>query len=244
MNLVIDIGNTRTKTAAFKNGSVVAHLIETDLQQNHFFSFIQNNGPFKACIISATVPVPEWLTEELKHAGISPLILQASTPLPFKNTYQSKESLGYDRIAAIAGAFYLYPRQNVLVIDAGTALTYDLKSRNEEYLGGNIAPGLTMRFRALHEFTSKLPHLQPGVTTEILGRSTDDAIRNGVQQGIAWEMEHYIDVLSNKYDELVVILTGGDAHFFENMLKKPIFVVSDLTLIGLNIILHYNAQNK
>jgi type III pantothenate kinase len=244
MNLIIDIGNTRTKMATFRDNSMVAQLSDENSQYDRLIPFIQENCPCTACIISAVAPMPRWLTDELKQIEMNPLLLESTTLLPFKNSYQSKETLGYDRIAAVAGACALYPSKNVLIIDAGTALTFDLKTEREEYVGGNISPGLTMRFRSLHEYTSRLPYLEPGETMAPLGNTTAEAIRNGVQLGIAWETEQYIEWLSNKYNGLIVLLTGGDSQFFENLLKKTIFVVSNLTLIGLNYILQHNAKDK
>jgi type III pantothenate kinase len=244
MNLVIDIGNTRTKMASFTGHELSDQIAGQNSNRDNFLSYLESKGNDINCIISAVTVIPGWLTRQLKKNGINPLILDSSLPLPFKNKYQSRKSLGNDRIAAIAGACYLYPGRNVLIIDAGTALTFDVKTEKEEYLGGNISPGITMRFHALHDYTSKLPLLQGREITEIIGQNTMQAIQNGVQNGILFEVKSYIKLLSNKYTGLVVLLTGGDAHFFENKLKKTIFVVSNLTLIGLNIILQHNAKNN
>lgn len=242
MNLIIDIGNTRIKMAKFINNEMADQITAENNKEHAITTYINAKTQYKRCIISSVSEIPGWLLKHLHKSGLNPLFLNSSTPLPFKNNYQSKESLGNDRIADIAGAYHLYPKHNVLIIDAGTAITYDIKTANEEYPGGNISPGLTMRFKALHDYTSKLPLLQCETTTEYLGHNTKEAILNGVQNGLVLEIEGLIEKMCNKYPELIVILTGGDAPFFENRLKKTIFVVSNLTLIGLNIILQHNAE--
>jgi len=189
MNLVIDIGNTRTKMALFTGRELSFQTAEPTNEKKKLLSFPEQKVEFTKCIISSVSHIPKWLLRKIKKSGINPLILDHKTRLPFRNSYHSKESLGYDRIAAIAGACQLFPGKNVLVIDAGTAITYDLKTDHEEYLGGTISPGLSMRFRALHEYTSRLPLIEPETHAGILGLNTGEAIIYGVQNGFAFEME-------------------------------------------------------
>ena len=242
MNLVIDIGNTRIRAGIFDGAELVLNLTD-DKKGSQIIDFLKT-GTIKIgrCIVSSVSEMPKKLKSLERYLERKPLILHDELPLPFTNRYSGKKTLGKDRIAAVAGACSLYPGKNVLVIDAGTAITFDFKTEKEEYLGGNISPGLTMRFKALNNYTARLPLV--GISDEygLLGDSTMTAIRNGVQNGMIYEINAYIETFHNKYDKLVVVLTGGDADFFENKLKKPIFVVSNLTLIGLNIILQYNAE--
>ncbi len=153
--------------------------------------------------------------------------------------------MGYDRIAAVTGAHTIYPNNNVLVIDAGTALTYDLVTAEGEYLGGNISPGMNMRFKALNKFTNRLPLLSINdEEIDLLGTSTEKAIKSGVVNGVLMEIEGFISSVSQKFTDLKVVITGGDAFSFEKRLKSSIFVISHLNLIGLNRILDYNAWKK
>jgi len=170
--------------------------------------------------------------------------LSHTTPLPFKNLYHNPEWLGKDRIAAAAGAYAAYPDTHVLIIDMGTAITLDILTSKGEYIGGNISPGLMMRFRALHAFTSHLPMLEKDEFSADPGTDTRSAIVSGVQKGILYEIKGYIEHFSLLYPDLKAILTGGDADFFADKLKKPIFVVPNLVLSGLNFILDYNAQQN
>ena len=239
MNLVIDIGNTRIKAAVFEKSK----LIDSLSSEKNVSGFIEKyDGKIQQYLVSSVAEMPKNLKNQLKLLKAKPFELNPETPLPFKNNYSTKNTLGKDRIAAIAGACALYPSKNVLIIDAGTALTFDLKTAREEYLGGNISPGLAMRFRALHDYTTHLPLYSTSDTYSIIGENTENAIQNGVQNSVIFEVNGYLETLRNKFDKLVVILTGGDVHFFDNKLKNPIFVISNLTLIGLNIILEYNAE--
>ena len=149
--------------------------------------------------------------------------------------------MGKDRLAAVAGAIGLYPNTNLLVIDAGTAITYELINSKHEFLGGNISPGMTIRYKALNEFTSKLPLLSASDETPLIGQSTKEAIQAGVQNGVLFEIQGLINELSSQYPSIKTIITGGDAEFFARKLKNPIFVHPNLVLIGLNRILEYNA---
>ena len=135
-------------------------------------------------------------------------------------------------------------RYPVLIIDLGTAITFDLVTENSEFIGGNISPGMQLRFKALGHFTEDLPLVSPSGNIPLLGQSTKEAIQTGVQRGVIYEIDAYINTLINKYYGLRTILTGGDASFFVKNLKNTIFVVPDLVLDGLNIILEYQKHKN
>ena len=168
--------------------------------------------------------------------------LDQSTSIPLVNKYRTPETLGYDRIAAAVGAYTICPHTNVLVIDAGTAITYDIVNSEGEFMGGNISPGLEIRFKALNKYTTRLPHLErPEEKPPLVGSSTKEAIEAGVVNGILFEMDGFIGTIGQDHPQLKVVLTGGDAKYFEGKLKSSIFVDLNLNLIGLNRILEHNA---
>ena len=146
-----------------------------------------------------------------------------------------------DRIAGVCGAQQKFPGEPCLVIDAGTCITYDFLDRQGNFLGGGISPGLMMRFQAVHTFTSKLPLVNPVEKVNLIGDSTERCIQSGVINGLAEELNGIIRRYQGEFDGLRVILCGGDARFFENILKGPIFAVPELVLSGLNSILNYNG---
>jgi len=195
-------------------------------------------------ILSSVKPKDEELIGFLSENFEVFLELDALTELPIENLYETPGTLGKDRLAAAVGANELFPDQNLLVIDAGTAITYDLVSEKNQFIGGNISPGLEMRFKALHQFTGKLPLINQSEDFQTIGRNTTDAIRAGVQNGILYEIEQTIDIFNRNYQNLQIIMTGGDSNFFDKKLNYSIFVHFNLTLIGLNRILEHNAKKK
>ena len=243
MNLVIDIGNTFIKIFLFEYGKIsFSHKISSN---NTFkvFDLLDEIIQIKKTIVSSVVALPEKFYNKLESFSKTTVILNENTMLPIKNKYLSKSSLGKDRIAAAVGANTIFPDTNVLIIDAGTALTIDFVSAKNEYLGGNISPGISMRFKALNTFTSKLPLFEKSENYYLTADNTKDAIISGVQNGIIFEIDAYINEYNKKYTDLKTILTGGDSFFFEHKLKNTIFAKPFLTAIGLNRILEHNAKH-
>ena len=152
--------------------------------------------------------------------------------------------MGLDRIAAAVGAHFLYPNNSLLIIDVGSAITFDFLSDKATFLGGNISPGLQFRLKSLHQFTNKLPLVQPKDQIKLFSQTTEEAINSGVIRGICYEIENYIEEYENNYENLTSVLTGGDTYFFARILKKRIFAEEKLVLIGLNQILKYNNVDK
>ncbi len=195
-------------------------------------------------ILSSVKPYDDELKQFLTENFEQFIELDHTTSLPIENLYETPETLGKDRLAATVGANELFPDQNLLVIDAGTAITYDLVSDKNQFLGGNISPGLEMRFKSLHQFTGKLPLVDKNEEFQPIGRNTTEAIRAGVQNGMIYELAQTIDFFNRNYQNLQIIMTGGDSNFFDKKLNYSIFVHFNLTLIGLNRILEYNAKKK
>jgi len=240
--LIFDIGNSQIKFGIYENQTLLLHqnFKEEDIATKLAMMLKEYKSPVKA-IISSVKDIPKELFIELKNINTELIILNKNTKIPIKNLYQNPETLGKDRIAAAIGANFLFPNTNILVIDAGTAITYDIITEKGEYLGGNISPGLMMRYKALNKFTGKLPLVEPNLNVPLYGKNTYEAIEAGVQNGILFEMDAFIKVISQKFSNLKVIITGGDAFYFENKLKKSIFAEPNLVLLGLNSILEYNA---
>ncbi len=245
MNLTIDIGNTTTKIGVFNADDLVCFQRCDGYGLEQIESMIRCYD-ITACIVSST----KELTENLKHTleetinngtvdTKSPIVfLSYRTPIPITNLYESPETLGMDRLAAVVGAYSTKPNNDILVIDAGTAITYDLLTAEGEYLGGNISPGIEMRFKALNEFTAKLPLVSQEERKTELGKDTRTAIRCGVIDGVKYEIEGYIRDFMTKYPALLIFLTGGNEFDFEDRIKKRTFADKYLVLRGLNRILN------
>ena len=237
MNLAIDQGNAYIKAGVFAGEKLVEEISSRDGQ----LEFLLEKYPVENIIFSS---VGDYLEDIcLLQSRCKKIIeLDEKTKLPIKNLYKTPETLGKDRLATAVGANYLMPGKNCLIIDAGTCITYDFINTKGEFLGGNISPGMNMRFKALNAYTKRLPLISYSEKTPFLGDSTETAIRSGVINGISLEMDGYIDRMKEKYPDLNVFLTGGDTIFFENTLKNSVFVHKYLLLIGLNRILNYNLE--
>jgi type III pantothenate kinase len=244
LNLVIDKGNSRTKAAIFSRQEIVETFIFDDLTDSVLEEVAMKYGGIDSAILSSVSFVKPEIKDILKNRFKNFIELTNQTPVPLKNSYQTPETLGLDRLAAAVGAGTFFPGQDLLVIDAGTAITFDLVESNGTFMGGNISPGLKSRFRALHEFTLKLPLVEESEKWKRIGKTTEDAIRAGVMTGMLLEIDGMIDLLKKDYPSIHTVLTGGDARFFERRLKNHIFVKSEITLIGLNRILEYNVEKQ
>jgi len=242
MNLIVDVGNTSIKLAVFKDRELINR------------STCEPEG-FLVCLDNISVEF-----NKIKHAIVSSVgnfdkkylsvlkeryhlhILTENTKLPFKNKYETPDTLGVDRIALISAASMKFKKKNVLVIDAGTCVTYDIKNFKNEYLGGAISPGLYMRYKALNTFTEGLPLVDREERILDVGNTTDTSIQLGVVMGLLNEIDGFIDHYSKKYDDLTIILTGGDSNFLLDSLKNDIFANSNFLLEGLNYILEKNID--
>lgn len=187
------------------------------------------------------------LNESLQHIFEQRFELElfsAAVPIPLKMGYQTPETLGADRLATAIGGRSLFPDTHVLVLDFGTCLKCDFVNVNGTYEGGSISPGLNMRFKAMHTFTAKLPLLSMPEIFPLhpIGRTTAESMQNGVLFGLWAEAEGMMNVYREKYPELTVLITGGDAEVFEGRLKNAIFVRQNLALLGLAETKKYNAN--
>jgi type III pantothenate kinase len=243
MNLVIDIGNSRTKFSIFNPSGLMMTATDTHFGPESVKLLCEEFPALSRVILSSTKDYGADLQEFLFSRFTLFIELNENTPIPLINRYKTPETLGKDRLAGAVGASGLFPETNLLIIDAGTALTFDIVTEEGVYLGGNISPGLEMRFKSLHHFTGRLPLVGDKLSFPIWGDTTETAIRAGVQNGILFEVEAYIDHFKKFYKKNQVILTGGDLKFFETKVKNSFFVHSNLVSTGLNRILEYNAEN-
>lgn len=243
MNLVIDMGNTSVKLGLFSSGELKTHLVLPEFKMSELHRFLNENGKPENVILSSVVKKNEE-QERFLADNFFFLKLGCQTALPIEKLYKTPETLGNDRIAAAVGANNLFPSQNVLAIDAGTCIKYDFVNSDNQYLGGNISPGIDMRFKSLNAFTAQLPLVLKAAENELCGGSTEQAIRLGVQLGALEEVKGIINRFKERYNDMRIVLTGGDLPFFVSELKNHIFADPFLTLRGLNVILNHNADSK
>jgi len=242
MNLTIDVGNTLIKLGVFDSENL--RLKKTCIKKDFLHTLTEISVDFRniqKCIISSVANLSEHQLLKLQQQ-FDVLVLNHQTKIPFTNKYETPQTLGIDRIALVSAAAEKYPDKNVLVIDAGTCITYDFLNSKNEYLGGAISPGISLRYKALHTFTEKLPLLEANNPSIYIGNNTITSIHSGVVNGVLYEIDGYIAEYKKNYDNLTVILTGGDVHFLRDSLKNDIFANSNFLLEGLNHILEYNKH--
>lgn len=237
MNLIIDIGNNSAKFFLFQGEQIILHT----RKENSSFDVIDEWNKLydiDKVIVSSVITDSENLLDEISRLQCPVIRFDKSTPLPLEVIYRTPHTLGSDRIAAAVGAWSEAPGRNILVIDAGSAITIDFVSKDGKYNGGNIAPGIKMRLRALHEYTDRLPMVEKDGETPAIGYDTETAIRSGVINGICHEIEGYINEFKQKYCDVLVFLTGGDEKPLKNRIKSCIFADKYLVAKGLNRILN------
>ena len=248
MNLCIDQGNSRTKVALMTDeGEIINHFIYKSFSSadvERLFDLY----PITDSIVSSVINIEPAIVNTLHRRSKNFVLFDHNTPVPIRNGYDTPQTLGQDRLAASVGAMTLCPNENLLIIDAGSAITYDFVSAEGEYMGGNIAPGLKMRFTILQRMTKKLPLVEPGEKELIplFGTNTRDAIAAGVIRGVAYEVKGYIRTLTEKVPHFQTFVTGGNAPYILNNVrsseteKRELRYEKHLVLIGLNRILLNN----
>jgi len=247
VNLVLDLGNTQHKCAVFENDQIVFVWKKEQLTWEDLESIFQKFQISNTILSSVDQHDPKL--EEILQKNRKFLLLDPNTPLPINNAYATPETLGNDRLAAAVGANAQFRDKNVLIIDAGTCIKYDFVNAENVYLGGAISPGLNMRLMAMHNFTARLPLIDPlqesGIENiKLTGDTTHTSMISGTYTGALFESSGMIEAYASKYADLTVITTGGDAHFFELHLKRQIFALPNLVLEGLNTILNFNLNHN
>jgi type III pantothenate kinase len=242
-NLILDFGNTLFKAAVFDKGEMVYKNSGSQLRLNDLRTLKNRFPELNRLIYSSVIDLNPEL-EKYLHQEYQCLEFDSSTPIPLTNLYKTPKSLGRDRLAAAVGAFVLFPQKELLVIDAGSSITYERITKKGAYLGGAISPGIQMRFKSLHHYTGKLPLIHPSKENiKLLGQNTEDSILSGVLNGVLAEVNGIIEEYKKTYPSILTIFTGGDLKYFDKNLKNNIFAAENLVLQGLNFILEYN-DNK
>ncbi|WP_128544991.1 type III pantothenate kinase [Larkinella soli] len=239
MQVAIDWGNSAVKAGFFENGRLLEahHRLTVEALER----LLRRQTP-EAVVVSSTNRPADQLRSLLNlPADTFWLNLNGTTPVPVEKDYDTPQTLGSDRVAAAVGAGVLYPKETSLVIDLGTCITYDLVDADSVFHGGMISPGFRMRFRAMHEFTERLPLVEPGESRPpLLGKNTRQAMEGGVVNGLMAELNGIIEAHRHEHPDIRILLCGGDAPFFQSGLKPPFVLAPDVVLLGLNRILDYN----
>ncbi|MCR5532910.1 MAG: type III pantothenate kinase [Paludibacteraceae bacterium] len=250
MNLCIDQGNSRTKVALMTDeGKMINHFVYKTFSSSdveRLFDLYEITDSIISSVVNIEAAVVNTLSRRSQHF----VLFDHMTPVPIINKYATPETLGLDRLAAAVGANCLCPKENLLIIDAGSAITYDFVTAEGEYIGGNIAPGLKMRFTILNRMTKKLPmvEVEEKELIPLFGTNTRDAIAAGVIRGVAYEVKGYMRTLREKVEHFHTFITGGHAAYVLNNVRssqseeRELHFEKNLVLIGLNEILIFNKK--
>lgn len=243
MHLTIDIGNTRTKLVAFNGGEPAAWRVCEGQDLSEAAPFAEEHGCDSAILCSVR-DVDAGGEACLSRLPCPLLRLTASTPVPLVCRYRTPATLGADRLAAAVGAWTVQPGHNLLVIDSGSCITFDLVTARGEYVGGNISLGLHARLSAVDLLFPRLPRVEAEGDVPELGYDTETAIRAGVVEGMRYEIEGYVRHFRSKYADLLVFLTGGDEFRLAETIKSRIFADPFIVPRGLEAILSYNEHGR
>jgi type III pantothenate kinase len=243
MILTIDVGNTRIKGAVFENDTLTEQfLFEPDALRNTIENILMKYPNISHLVVASVGNVSKdailFFAERLSVHFVS-----HEDTFPFLNAYATPTTLGIDRMVLATGATLRYPNQNRLVIDVGTCISYDFVSQDDVYLGGAISPGLRLRYQSLHNFTAALPLLDLECPDYFIGNSTANSIHSGIVNGLAHEIDGFIEEYRTRYPNFIIILTGGDAEFLAKRLKNTIFANSNFLLESLNQTFQYKIKN-
>ncbi len=241
MNLVVDIGNSRIKCALFKQDRLFQTFVVLKNEfQKKISEIILEHEKIENIIVSSVGSISET---DFMFIEQNVFFVTNEIHFPFKNKYETPKTLGIDRLVLSTGAVLNFPKQNRLVIDAGTCVTYDFINDKDEYLGGAISPGIRLRYESLHNYTAKLPLLTIENPESFIGKSTFESIHSGVINGLSNEIDGFIQQYKDLYSNFIIILTGGDADFLAKRLKNIIFANSNFLLESLNQTYQYNIKN-
>ncbi|MCL9806516.1 type III pantothenate kinase [Flavobacterium amniphilum] len=243
MILTVDVGNTQIKSAVFEEDRLLekAIFLLSDFKisiENIFKKFEKIS-----VLVVASVGKLEKESLEMFAERVEIYFIDREKPFPFINNYATPHTLGIDRAVLAAGAVLQFPNQNRLIIDAGTCVTYDFVDAKNVYHGGAISPGIRLRYDAMHSYTAKLPLLEKEEPEQLIGNSTLQSMHSGVVNGLAFEIDGYIDALRTQNENFIIILTGGDANFLAKRLKNTIFANSNFLLESLNYLYQYQINN-
>ena len=239
MNLILDVGNSLLKIALFKKSQLIQKFKFTENYKRNIEDIISENNVTHS-IISNVGRIDDSIINILKEST-NLLLVSNQLKFPFKNLYKSKNTLGQDRLALVSAAAFKFPKENVLIVDAGSCITYDFKNNNNEYLGGGISPGILMRFKSLNTFTSNLPLIDFDSIHQLIGNNTKNSINSGVINGTISEINGIIQQYCEEFKNIRIILTGGDSNFLLKRIKNSIFADQNFLLIGLNKLLEDNS---
>lgn len=242
LDLVLDMGNSRTKAALFSGDRALRHAAFENGDVAQLEHFLGKEKPDRIAWGSVAAEDPRFMQHLQQRAPV--LLITGSSSSPLRSHYGTPATLGVDRLANAVGASALFPGRAVIAVDLGTCITYDLVDAGANYLGGAISPGVHMRARAMHAYSARLPEVVPAGDPHPLGNNTIASLEAGIHHGVLGELKEFIRSYAYHAPDPAVVLTGGDAPRFARAMKTGIFAHPFLTLEGLRTILHHQLGDS
>ena len=236
MNLLIDIGNSKSKIAITKDYTILKEIHSSSKLIKKIKGLFSDYKITHSSLSNVSIPNIK-LIEFLKTNSC--FFDVKNNNLPFKNPY--KEGLvGDDRLALICAAKKDYPNQNILIIDIGTCITYDIMTQNNNYVAGGISPGIILRFDSINQETFLIKKIKPNYPKSLKAHDTESSVNIGTLVGVQLEIEGFIKKYSSQYANLKVIITGGDSIYLSGIIKNTIFTSSNYVFKGLEYLIETN----
>lgn len=238
VSLCFDFGNTRKKVAVFNNDQLSKVLVLEDDASATIESLVNTYKPKKtilSSVINHNTEIEKILGEHSKFH-----VLNYKTVLPVTTPVGKPETIGADRLALAAGGIHFYPGKHLLIVGLGTCITLNFVNKYKELIGGSISPGLKMRLKALQYYTAKLPLITPKADLPLIGYDTETNILSGVILGMAYELDGFVDAYTARYDNLTVLISGGDTGYMVSHMKNNVIADPDLLFKGLYAISEVN----
>lgn len=236
---IVDAGNSFLKVGVFKD-QILENVVRIGYLELSDYAELLNNSEDKVVFISSVLN--EYETNKLIDIYSASIVLKRDDFLPIQIKYESPETLGLDRICNSVASFFLAKGKHSVAIDIGTCIKFDFTDKEGNYLGGSISPGINLRYKSMNDYTGKLPLIKDRISSDLIGNNTLNSMRSGVINGIKAEIDQFIDLYSQQYQDLTFFVTGGDAVYFDFPFKNNIFVDENLTLKGLHQIYLVNAK--
>ncbi len=248
MYLALDIGNTRSKAAVYDGTTrMTRRLCPTDEALRHFVVQASKAYPLTRCAVALTGLLTPGRKTLLDYMPVPVLQVNGLTNVPLHVSYTTPSTLGADRLAAAVGAHARFPEYDLLVVDAGTCITYDYVTAGGDYQGGNISPGVSMRLAAMHEHTARLPLVKDGRSGRI-GHTTEEALRFGARFGARMELHGYLEEWLGRRGRKkhFAVITGGEnlMGHLSTSLRSRVEICPDLVMDGLAAILTYQDSKR
>ena len=240
MNLLIDIGNSSVKVAVSENRKIIKDFKFFDLDIEKISELIDVYNIENSALSNVSSPNETLKKKLIKKTSFFSFTNNVNLPINF--SYNLCE-VGDDRLALMLAAYLDFPDYNVLVIDMGTCITYDIKTSENNYKAGGISPGLNMRIKSISKGAFNLNDIVASYPNTLIAVDTKSSLDIGVVMGIQSEIEGFISKYSSQFSKLKVVITGGDSKILSGKIKNTIFTNSNYIFKGLDFLIEYNKQD-